>query len=456
MKIIVTNKVHVQGAPETFLSTVKDRLTFSNPRWIENDRHGYWNGKTPKQLKCFEQSKRGLLIPRGFIRQLIGIARAQGIKYHLKDQRRTLPEVDIAFHGKLKPFQKAAIKDVLAHDFGTLAAPTGSGKTVIALYAIAKRKQPALIIVHTVELLHQWVDRVGAFLGIPAKEIGIIGDGKYLLGDKVTVATVQTLYKCADKVKDHVGFLIVDECHRAPSRTFTEAITAFDSQFMLGLSATPWRRDKLSRLIYWYIGDVIHTVNKGDLLKTGDILPVEVISRNTEFKTLLDPSEQYSRMLSELTKDPIRNNFIARDIAREAQRHKGVCLVLSDRKMHCVAMQGLLWRKHKVRSELLTGDIPKKEREPTVSRLNSDKVRVLIATGQLIGEGFDCKQLSTLFLATPIKFNGRVLQYLGRVLRPAPGKKKARVYDYVDKHVGPLRASARARLRTYDKLARAA
>jgi superfamily II DNA or RNA helicase len=84
-----------------------------------------------------------------------------------------------------------------------------------------------------------------------------------------------------------------------------------------------------------------------------------------------------------------------------------------------------------------------------VEDLNSGRVKVLCATGQLIGEGFDCKELSTLFLATPIKFDGRVLQYLGRVLRPAPGKQRAKVFDYVDSNVGVLKASATARRRVY-------
>jgi len=254
-------------------------------------------------------------------------------------------------------------------------------------------------------------------------------------------------------IKDHIGFLIVDEVHRAPSRTFTEAVTAFDSKYMLGLSATPWRRDKLSRLIYWYIGDVIHEVNSEKLLKTKDILPVKIIARHTEFKTLLNPSEQYSKMLSELTQDATRNELIAQDVAREVQGGEGICLVLSDRKTHCEAIQGLLRRKHHIESELLTGDTPKTKRKDIVAKLNTGKVEVLIATGQLIGEGFDCKQLTTLFLATPVKFNGRVIQYLGRILRPAPGKKRATVYDYVDKHVGPLRASAKSRMRVYKQAA---
>jgi superfamily II DNA or RNA helicase len=453
MKFTITNKIMVQGAPGEFMATVKARLTFVNSQWVENDKRGYWNGGTPKQVRCFEQSKGELLIPRGYICHLISMARNQGIRYQLKDQRRTLPEVDFTFKGKLRPFQEIAVKDILAHDFGTLSAPTGSGKTCMALYAIVQRKQPALVVVHTKELLNQWISRIETFLGIPAKEVGIIGDGKLSLGDKVTVATVQTLYKNADNIKDRIGFLVVDECHKTPARTFSEAITSFDSQFMLGLSATPWRRDKLSRLIYWSLGDVVHEISKDQLLRTGDILPVEVIARPTEFKTSLNPSEEYSKMLSQLTQDTMRNKLIASDVARETRKGKGVCLILSDRKAHCEAIQSLLWRGHKTRSELLTGDIPKGKREAIVDRLNTGKVRVLIATGQLIGEGFDAKQLTTLFLATPIRLDGRVIQYLGRVLRPAPGKKKAVVYDYIDRHVGPLQASARARMRVYRKAA---
>ena len=97
---------------------------------------------------------------------------------------------------------------------------------------------------------------------------------------------------------------------------------------------------------------------------------------------------------------------------------------------------------------MLTGDLPTPKRQEVVAALNAGRVKVLVATGQLIGEGFDCRQLSTLFLATPIKFNGRLIQYLGRVLRPVPGKDKATVYDYVDP-VGVLENAARARQRVY-------
>ncbi|MBW1838051.1 MAG: DEAD/DEAH box helicase family protein, partial [Deltaproteobacteria bacterium] len=301
------------------------------------------------------------------------------------------------------------------------------------------------------ELAFQWIERISTFLAIPTEEVGLIGAGKHILGQKVTVSLVQSLYKCADDVSKGIGHLIVDECHRCPSRTFMDAVTEFDSRFMLGLSATPWRRDKLSKLIFWHLGDVHHEVDKNDLIIRGDVLSVEVILRETDFEPYFDPVHDYSRMLAELVSNDERNHMIAADIAREAHNDEGICLVLSDRKNHCETLQSLLRYRYKISVERLTGDLTNEERQRVLARLREGDIQVLVATGQLIGEGFDCKDLTTLFLTTPIKFDGRVIQYLGRVLRPAPGKVQARVFDYVDVNVGPLKAAARARQNVYKK-----
>jgi superfamily II DNA or RNA helicase len=295
------------------------------------------------------------------------------------------------------------------------------------------------------------MERIETFLGIPSDEIGIIGGGKKKIGRTVTVAMVQSLYKCAKEVAPRIGHLVVDECHRAPSRTFTEAVTAFDAHYMLGLSATPWRRDKLSKLIFWHLGDVHHEVSKSHLVAKGHILDIEVVVRHTDFKPYFDPVNEYSKMLSELTADDARNRMIAADIAKELEQGRGHdgCLVLSDRKHHCETLHALLKHKHHVEAGLITGDIGISRRREVLHRLERRELRVLIATGQLIGEGFDHQGLSTLFMTTPVRFSGRVLQYLGRVLRPAKGVEKARVYDYVDIHVQPLVAAANARQRIY-------
>lgn len=448
MKIIVSNRVLLQDIPEALERELTNRLTFQNPAWLEAERMGRWLGNLDEYLYCYEHTRGGLLLPRGYTRQLIYLCKQSAIPYHIDDQRRTLPDIKISFHGELRPFQEIAVKDVLSRDFGTLSSPTGSGKTCMALFCIAERWQPSLVICHSKELLYQWRDRAVQFLDLQEDEIGLIGDGKKTIGPRLTIGIVNSVYKIADEIRDHVGHLIVDECHRAPSRTFTEAVTAFDSRYMLGLSATPWRRDKLSRLIYWHLGDIVHQVDKDHLLQTGDIVPAEVVIRETNFRTWLDPSEEYSTMLTELTRDPERNQLIASDVAAEAKNGGGISLVLSDRKAHCETLRALL-RLCNVQCEVLTGDVANGKRQTIINRLNQGKVKVLVATGQLIGEGFDCKELSTLFLTTPIRFDGRTIQYLGRVLRPGPGKKKAWIFDYVDSHVGALKASAMARQKVY-------
>jgi len=450
--ITIANNLRLKNIPPELLSILTEKLEILNPKWLENERMRRWNRDTPQVLRFYDKvGPAGLWIPRGFMRQLILLCRKHNIQYQIDDQRRKLAPLKFDFNGSLRPFQQVAVDRMLTRDFGTLNSATGSGKTIMALYMIARRRQPALIVVHTKDLAVQWTQRIESFLGIDAANVGWIGGGKKTLGEKITIALVQSLYKCVEEVAGQIGFLVVDECHRCPSRTFTEAVTGFDSNYMLGLSATPWRRDKLSKLIFWHLGDVHHEVDKKQLIETGDVLPAEVIVRQTSFKPYYDPVNEYSKMLSELTADTDRNVLIAGDVAGESVNSAGICLVLSDRKAHCENLRALLKFRFKVEAELLTGDLSMDERQLVIGRLNQKKAKIVIATGQLVGEGFDCRDLSTLFLATPIRFSGRVLQYLGRVLRPAPGKKMARVFDYVDVHVDTLNKAAMARQKVYQR-----
>ena len=450
--ITITNNLRLKNVPSDIFKILTEKLKFLNPKWLENEKMGRWNRNTPKELRFYDKvGATGLWIPRGYMRQLILLCRRHDIKYKIEDRRRCLPPLSFSFKGDLKPFQRVAVDGMLAKDFGTLSSATGSGKTIMALYMVVRRRQPTLIIVHTKDLASQWRQRIETFLGIAADNVGMIGGGKKVVGEEITIALVQSLYKCVEDVAEHIGFLVVDECHRCPSRTFTEAVTGFDSKFMLGLSATPWRRDKLSKLIFWHLGDVHHEVDKSRLVKSGDVLPAEIIIRKTRFKPYHDPVNEYSKMLSELTADTERNVLIASDVARETERNAGICLILSDRKGHCENLRALLKYRFKIDAELLTGDLSMDERREVVKRLNQGEAKVVVATGQLVGEGFDCRNLATLFLATPIRFSGRVIQYLGRVLRPAPGKTVARVFDYVDIHVETLTKAAMARQKVYQQ-----
>jgi len=245
---------------------------------------------------------------------------------------------------------------------------------------------------------------------------------------------------------------VVDECHHCPSRTFTEAVSTFDSRFLLGLSATPYRRDGLSKLIYWHLGDVVHTVDKSRLIREGSILKPEVIQRHTRFSTWTSLTEHYSRGISELTQDRNRNNLIVDDVAAYLSGNSGPVLVLSDRTAHCRMLHAMLANRGIV-AEILTGNLSAGRRREGLKVIQDGNVQAICATGSLVGEGFDLPAASALFLATPIKFSGRVTQYVGRVMRPSPGKDRVVIYDYVDSREPVLAASAKARMRVYQSTA---
>jgi superfamily II DNA or RNA helicase len=453
MKILISNHIELKDIPENFALAIIDKLTVENPQYNDAMKRGRWTGYLEQYLYLYEQPAPGQLIaPRGFINQLCALAKKQGVSFILEDKTREMKPVAFQFKGKLRKYQKQAATAVLRRRFGVLQAPTGSGKTVIALAIIAERRQPALVVVHTRELLSQWVARIHSFLGIPVDEIGVIGGGKMRIGERISVGTVQSIYKIATEVSQHVKFLLIDECHRVPSRTFSEAISAFDSKYQLGLSATAYRRDGLTKLINFYIGDTVHRIDQKELTESGAILPFRVRWIKTAFATSRDPSNEYSRMLSELTEDPGRNQLVCQEAAEQVNCGGGIPLVLSDRKKHCQALAEALGRDHGINADMLTGDLSKKAREKVVAKLNAGACQILVATGQLIGEGFDLPALGAVVLTTPIRFQGRLAQSIGRALRPSPGQDIATVVDFVDVHVGVLKHSARKRLEVYRSL----
>ncbi len=446
MKFILNSKAILTNLNPATIQAVKQRLTMPNPKYAEAEKMNRSTWNIDRELKFYDERADGLVCPRGCAAKLYHLCERMGEDIQIIDNRRTLDPVDFHFAGELRTLQQQAVDGMLARDSGLLESPTGSGKTTMALYLIAERGQPTLIIVHTKELLNQWIDRIETFLGIPRDEIGVIGSGKSHIGTRITVATVQTLYKRVDEVVPHIGHLVCDECHRAPSRMFTEAVNAFDARYRLGLTATPWRRDKLSKVIFWTMGDVTGRIDKQDLVQAGNLCPAEVRWVKTEFSTLTDASEFYSKVLSELTENDTRNRLVCKTVA-ENNGH-GITLILSDRKAHCDALQNILSDVHGIHAEVLTGSTSPKDRERIITALQDGECQYLIATGQLIGEGFDLPGISTVFLTTPVKFSGRLIQYIGRALRPAPGKDKAVIFDFVDDH-GIFEASARARAYTY-------
>jgi superfamily II DNA or RNA helicase len=450
--VYITSEIAIpeDQLPFDAIESLKNHLIFTNPQWLENKKRGYWNGKTPEKLYFLKSRNNYLTMPRGFIHHLKSILTPFDLNIVIHDQTRILDNIDFEFTGQLYDFQERAAIAILKRKFGVFNCPTGGGKTVVALYCIAKRKQPALVIVHTKELLYQWYKRAQEFLNLSENQIGLIGDGNFNIGSHTTIAIVNSLYKRAHEVSDHIGFFIVDECHRTPSRTFVEASSSFDSRYMLGLSATPYRRDKLTQVINFYMGGQLINISPQELQVKSRIMKATVIVRRTLFDYDYAVDEDYQAMMSALTEDTARTELIVEDVIKHTKTSSGVGLVISDRKDHCKVMYNRIAQKD-VTVRLLTGDVPNKTRKEITEELSRGDVQVLVATSQLIGEGFDLKQLTALFLTMPVKFTGRIKQYVGRILRTDKGKQDAIIYDYVDQP-GVLQASYLSRKKAYTEL----
>ncbi len=427
---------------------IKEKLTINNPAYLSAKKYGRWIGKKLKPtLTYYDIVPNGIRFPRGFANQAILLCRSMGISdVEMVDKRRKLPEVSFNFNGKLRPYQQTAVKKTAHRSFGVLEAGTGSGKTVMALKIIASRKQPTLVIVHSKELLLQWQQRASQFLSF---ETGLLGDGHFSIAP-LTIGIVNTARKRIDELIPHFGHVVVDECHRVPATLFTDVVSRFDSHYMLGLSATAFRReDDLTPLINYFMGDPIHQVNQSELQATGAILKPEHISRKTDFHYRY--TGNYHALIKALVTDERRNRLIVDDIKNVSNNlNSGVSLVVSDRIKHCELLARLL-EKENIVCEVLISKVAPKDRAEIVERVQNGEIQVLVASFRLISEGFDCPRLNNLFLTTPITFAGAILQICGRVMRPAAGKRPM-VFDYVDHQVAPLARSARARKKIFARL----
>ncbi len=436
----IDSKVTLAGAPQPLVAELTRNFTIDNPAYRDAEKQGRWTGDLEPELSFSSLEGNNLTLPRGAARHIYETACRYG-EVKIIDNRLSLPEIDLSFGGQLRPYQQQAVEGSHVKEFGILEAGTGSGKTIMALAIIAARRQPTLILVHTKELLYQWQDRIKDFLGI---EAGLIGGGHFDI-QPVTVGIVNSVRAHLHKLTDKFGHLVVDECHRVPSTMFTETVSAFPAKYMLGLSATPYRRDGLDKLIGWYIGSHRVSVNTAILQQVGAVLRPKIISRETNFN--YSYNDDYSTMVSALVNDEERNDLIAGDIEDQAEQG-GLSLVVSDRTEHLKTLEAMTGLTG---SAILTGKTPAKQRKQIVADLHGGKVRILFSTLSLIGEGFDCPNMDCLFLTTPIKFSGRLTQTVGRVLRPAEGKIPT-VYDYIDTRVGLLKHQARARQKIYNEM----
>ena len=349
--------------------------------------------------------------------------------------------------------QAAAVTEMLAHDGGVLVAPPGSGKTVMGCAVIAGRAVPTLVLAHRKPLLEQWRVQLQELLGLPQKQIGQLGGGRRKRTGLVDLAMIQSLkaVEDLDGFFRGYGLIVIDECHNLPAFSFEACVRQATARHVLGLTATPYRRDGLQEIVTMQCGPIRHQISSAD--GPAARLSLQLETRETVFSLAPAAETPIQQVFRLLVEDTDRTALVCDDVVAALAEGRR-CLVLSQWKEHCELLaQGLVMRG--VVPHVLTGGLGKRARQAILEQIDNtapDQPLALVATGQYLGEGFDCPQLDTLFLAFPVSFKGRLVQYTGRLTRARDGKTIARVYDYADTRVPVLRAMHRRRLATYKTL----
>ena len=450
--------INLSGLPSPLIAAFKRTSTFANPKFFELQRLRFSTWKTPKYIFCGEIHSTQLILPRGVLDQCIDLTERVGGKLLLQDCRIVKKKFRISFKGNLRIEQKNAVSELIKYNTGVLVAPPGSGKTVIACSIIAKRKMSTLIVVHRSPLLEQWKERISEFLSIDREEIGIIkGKKKKSLG-KVDIAMLQSLTKRIELESffSQYSQIIIDECHHIAAISFESVVKKCPTRFVLGLTATPFRKDGHQAIIYMQCGPIRHEMQNRQSM----LLKKKVIVRETNFRMPEDAGQQppIHQVWAHLIIDQERIKLICCDVLKELEKGS-ISLIISERKDHLQTLAkylSILIGSKDYRIFILDGDMGEKTRISVLNEiysiLDKGKKLCLFTTGSLFGEGFDLPALDTLFLVMPVSFKGKIIQYAGRIHRTYEGKKEVKIYDYVDQWSGLTLSMYRKRVSAYRKM----
>ena len=363
--VLISNTVIVKNLSNFNTDKIRTELTFDNPSYLEMVKRGrFIPASTSRYIKLWRNVGPNICIPRGYLNRLIFLIKHE--KHKIIDNT-VCPLFNIKFTGKQRDYAEKAVKDLLKHRYGILEASTGSGKTVMAIDYIVKRKTTALIIAHSKELMEQWEERLKQFTDI--KQFGHIGGGKYEVKE-ITIGIINSVRKKAKEIQNEFGVLILDEVHRAMGATWVYTLNTLRPKYQLGLSATPFRSDGLTKALYRLVGPKLHKVNVKVLENTGSVLKPKVCRVNTSF--LYYFKNDYAKMVSVLVNNNERNDCITKAIAHDILKYNEPIMVVSDRVNHCEELLQILLSKHnsKIKPVVVHG-----RQKQSLRSLNINKIK---------------------------------------------------------------------------------
>ncbi len=443
--------VETAGLPDSLLDQIARLAAFENPEFYRAQAMRLPTWDKPRVISCAQEFEDHLALPRGCLDDLNEVIEGYGSSLEVIDERTEGSLILSKFSGTLRPEQRRASKAVLAHDDGVLSAGTAFGKTVIAASIIAKRGVSTLVLVHRRELMLQWRERLATFLDAEPATIGVIGGGKRKPTGLIDIAVLQSLVRksVVDPIVAEYGQVVVDECHHVSAFSFEAVLREARARYVLGLTATPVRKDGHHPIITMQCGPVRF---KTDLKRQAAARPFDhiVVPRETGFGVSALAADGIQEVYRLLASDESRNALIVEDVLVAAMSNRS-SLVLTERTAHRDLLAGLMSERLPHVFVLSSGVGVKKREElaAMVKAVPTGEATILVATGRLVGEGFDDARLDTLFLAMPISWRGTLQQYAGRLHRLHDNKSEVIIYDYIDPLVPMLARMWEKRLRGY-------
>ena len=437
LNVTLANLIYFEKSalPQALANRLIRLAAFQNPEFYKAQamRLSVWD--KPRAIGNAENYPAHIALPRGCLDAALALLKDNGIRCDLQDERYEGETVDVGFVGTLRTDQALAVSAMLKHEAGVLRAPTAFGKTVVAAAIIARRGVNTLVLVHRTELLKQWQERLQTFLDMDASAskclVGTIGGGKARPTGRVDIAVMQSLSRQGEvnALVENYGQVIVDECHHVGAASFDAILKRTKAKFVLGLTATPIRRDGQHPIIFMQCGPLRHSAAKPACAPHD----LEVLPRSRESRIDLPTTAGIQDVFRHLVHDLARTEAIAAEITWAFEQGRKV-LVLTERTEHLDAIH-LALAGRVPPPFVLHGRMSKKQRASLIAELDAlapQAPRILLATGKLVGEGFDHPALDTLVMAMPVSWKGTLQQYAGRLHREHASKTDVRIIDFVD------------------------
>lgn len=473
MKIVLSDGVYIdkRNLKPRIQNAIRRIAAFSNSQFFMNLKMGFSNQDTPRIVYAGYDEGDYIVIPRGCWDDLKSLLDDAEISYQLTDKRQSGRSINVEFNGSLYAEQATAADKLLFYDNGVLSAATAFGKTVVGAYLIAQRKVNTLVLVHTVEIMNNWVRDLNKFLIVHEpmpmyttpkgrikhrdSVIGTFSSQKDRSTGIIDIAMITSLGRNDDinPMVRNYGMVVMDECHHSAAFTHENVLRAVTAKYVYGMTATAKRMDGQVKKVFMQFGPVRHRYTAKERAKKQGIGRF-VYPRFTRLVDVEGNGERHiSDYFSMVCKSEIRNLQIVADTIDCIKKGR-TPLVMTKYREHAQLLYDALTGTADHVFLLQGGDSLKaraalREKMQAVGR---EETMIVVAIGQYIGEGFNYPRLDTLLLAMPISFEGNVEQYAGRLNRDYEGKKDVIIFDYIDQRIPKLERMYHKRLRTYKKI----